>query len=107
MKSQSKLLRLTLAAAFILLLSGQTGAGERLEPGGSYYFDAFDPTQKPWNPGYSLNYEEVFKNYLFFEVVVAPSGREITVNRYIRNNKADSEQYRLNPDGSLSRISGD
>lgn len=102
MKNQLNLARLILAAIF-LALTGQAVAGERFGPGIPYYFDTFDPAQKPWNPGQDLNYEEVFKSYLFFEITFAPSGREITVNRYIRNNKTDSEQYRINPDGSLSK----
>lgn len=87
----------------LLLLTGQARADGRFEPGVPYYFDTFEPAQKPWNPGHDLNYEEVFKNYLFFEIILTPSGKEITVNRFIRNNKVDSEQYLINPDGSLSR----
>ena len=90
-------------AAIFLIATGQARADGRFEPGASYYFDSFEPAQKPWNPGHDLNYEEVFKNYLFFEIIFAPSGKEITVNRFIQNNKVDSEQYLLNPDGSLSR----
>ena len=101
MKNKSKLIYYILVTIF-LALSGQAGADERFEPGISYYFNFFEPAKKPWNPGHELNYEEVFKNYQFFEIIFAPSGKEITVNRYIQNNKADSEQYRLNPDGSLS-----
>jgi hypothetical protein len=95
-----------LAAFFLLLACQAAHAGERFTPGVPYYFDTFDPAQKPWKPGQDLNYEEVFKNHLFYEIVFSPSGSEMTVNRYIRNNKTDSEQYRLNPDGSLSRAPG-
>lgn len=92
--------------AALLVLAGQACAGEHFTPGVPYYFDSFDPAQKPWKPGYDLNYEEVFKNHLFYEIVFSPSGREMTVNRYIRNNKTDSERYLLNSDGSLSRQPG-
>jgi len=88
--------------ALLLILTGQTGAAEHFEPSMPYYFDSFEPAKKPWNPGQELNYEEVFKNYLFFEIIFSPSGKEITVNHYIQNNKTGSEQYLLNPDGSLS-----
>lgn len=97
--------RVILVAALILM-AGQACAAERFTPGIPYYFDSFDPIQKPWKPGYDLNYEEVFKNHLFYEIIFSPSGKEMTVNRYIRNNKTDSERYSLNPDGSLSRQPG-
>ncbi|MBI5659439.1 MAG: hypothetical protein HZC43_07785 [Nitrosomonadales bacterium] len=102
MKNRLYLAGLTLAA-ILLALTWQADAGEHFGSGIPYYFDTFDPAQKPWNPGQDLNYEEVFKNHLFFEIIFAPSGMEITVNRYTRNNKTGSEQYRINPDGSLSR----
>lgn len=95
-----------IVAAILLTATGQAHADGRLKPGVPYYFDTFEPAQKPWNPGHDLNYEEVFKNYLFFEIILAPSGKEITVNRFIRNNKVDSEQYLINPDGSLSKKQG-
>jgi hypothetical protein len=106
-KNQKKSMSFLVAlAAFLLVLAGQASAGERFVPGMPYYFDAFDPAQKPWKPGSDLNYEEVFKNYLFYEIIFSPSGTEMTVNRYIRNNKTDSERYQINPDGSLSRQAG-
>ncbi|MBI4936773.1 MAG: hypothetical protein HY846_00885 [Nitrosomonadales bacterium] len=94
---------LTALVVFFLVMAGQVCAGERFVPGMPYYFDVFDPAQKPWKPGYDLNYEEVFKNYQFYEIIFSPSGTEMTVNRYIHNNKTDSERYQINPDGSLSR----
>lgn len=103
MKRQPKFFRFVYAAIF-LVLPIQANAGTRFQPGATYYFDAFDPAQKPWSPGFDLNYEEVFKNYEYYEIVFSSSGKEFTVNRYLRNSKKDSEQYRLNPDGSISRI---
>lgn len=100
MRFQAILLSVLLAPA------GQACAGERFTPGVAYYFDSFDPTQKPWKPGYELNYEEVFKNYQFYEIIFSPNGAEMTVNRYIRNNKSDSERYSINRDGSLSTRPG-
>lgn len=102
-KRQARFRLLVCAAIFLLSLPMQANAGTRFQPGATYYFDAFDPNQKPWNPGHDLNYEEVFKNYEYFEIVFFPSGKEFTVNRYIRNRKTDSEPYLLNPDGSISR----
>lgn len=105
MKYKSRLINTALSALFFIL-PGQADAGERFEPGTPYYFDSFEPARKPWDPGQKKNYEEVFKNYLFFEIIFSPSGKEITVNRYIQNNKTSSEQYLLNPDGSLANKRG-
>lgn len=100
-------LRIINAAFFtFLMLTWQAGAAGHFEPDAPYYFDSFEPTKNPWNPGQKLNYEEVFKNYQYFEIIFAPSGKEITVNRYIQNTKKDSEQYLLNPDGSISKKLG-
>jgi len=76
---------------------------KRFIPGMSYYFEHFDPVQRPWNPGPDLNIEEVFKNYQFFEIVVGDDNKEFTVNSFIKGNKASSEKYRLLPDGSLQK----
>lgn len=105
MKYTSMLINAALIAQF-LILPGPARAGGQFEPGTPYYFSSFEPAKKPWNPGQELNYEEVFKNYLFFEIIFSPSGKEISVNRYIQGNKADSEQYLLSPDGSLSKKPG-
>ena len=102
-KRQTGFLLLICAAIFLYLLPMKSNADPHFLPGTTYYFDAFDPGQRPWNPGHDLNYEEVFKNYEYFEIVFSPSGKEFTANRYIRNSKTDSEQYLLNPDGSISR----
>lgn len=102
MKYKSKLINAALIA-LLLILPEQAGAGGRFEPGTPYYFDSFEAAKNPWDPGQEKNYEEVFKNYLFFEIIFSPSCKEITVNHYTQNNKTSSEQYLLNPDGSLSR----
>lgn len=84
-----------------VLLSATAIAGATLKPGETYYFDSFDPTVKPWNPGEGLNIEEVYKNYQYYEVVVDKTGKGITVNRYIQNARDRSDKYLIRPDGSL------
>jgi len=74
-----------------------------LMPGTANYFESFDPNQQPWQPGLNLNYEEVFKNYEFYEIVPDQNGSEITVNHYIRGDKAGSEKYLILPNGSLRK----
>lgn len=76
---------------------------EKLKPGLKYYFDNFDPEQKPWNPGRDLNIEEVFKNYQYVEIVLGHDGREITVTHFTQGSKKHTEKYLLMPDGSLLR----
>ena len=91
------------AVALVLasLFSATAIAGAALKPGETYYFNSFDPTLKPWNPGEGLNIEEVYKNYMYYEVVVDKAGREITVNRYIQGTKDRSDKYLIGPDRSL------
>ena len=74
---------------------------DKMSPEISYYYEHFDPGQRPWKPGGNLNIEEVFKNYQFYEIVLDMDGKEITVNEYIRGSKAGSEKYLVLPDGSL------
>ncbi|MCE5182241.1 MAG: hypothetical protein LLG15_10615 [Betaproteobacteria bacterium] len=97
MKKNVRVVALILAAMFSLAAI----AGTTLKPGETYYFDNFDPTLKPWSPGEGLNIEEVYKNYLYYEVVIDKAGRGITVNRYIQNARDRSDKYLVRPDGSL------
>ncbi|MDO8812951.1 MAG: hypothetical protein Q7J38_13120 [Gallionella sp.] len=95
------------AAAFCLLILMATAGGaslaDQLTPGMPHYFDSFDAGQRPWEPGQSLNIEEVFKNYQYYEIMLDRDGKEIVVNQYIRGSKADSAIYRILPDGSLQK----
>jgi len=90
-----------IAAVVLAALFSVAAAAETLQPGGTYYFGSFDPAMKPWSPGEGLNIEEVFKNYMYYEVVVDKAGRGITVNRYIQNARDRSDKYLIRPDGSL------
>ncbi len=90
----------------VLLAPSAAGAApsmERFTPGTPYYFEHFDPSRQPWDPGQDLNFEEVFKNYQYYEIVFERSGQEITVKRFIQNLKDGSESYLLMPDRSLRK----
>lgn len=76
---------------------------ERFTPGTPYYFEHFDPSSRPWDPGQDLNFEEVFKNYQYYEIVFERGGREITVKRFIQNQKDGSENFLVMPDRSLRK----
>ena len=96
-------------ALFCLLMlplsAGAASLADKFAPGTPYYFDSFDPGQRPWTPGQHLNIEEVFKNYQYYEIVLDQGDGGITVNHYIRGSKAGSEKYRILPDGSLQKNS--
>ncbi len=94
------------ATGFLLIPMSAAGAAtpaDRLTPETSHYFDSFDATQRPWEPGHPLNIEEVFKNYQYYEIRLDRDGKGIVVNQYIRGSKAASEKYRVLPDGSLQK----
>jgi hypothetical protein len=96
------------AALLLLTTAVAVGAApdvhpDKLKPGSKYYFDNFDPEQKPWNPGRDLNIEEVFKNYQYVEIVLDQDGRGITVTYFIQGSKKNTAKYLLMPDGALLR----
>lgn len=106
----NNLLISNIAALLLLTTTVAVGAApdpdvhpDKLKLGSKYYFDSFDPEQKPWNPGRDLNIEEVFKNYQYVEIVLDHDGRGITVTHFIQGNKKDTAKYLLMPDGSLLR----
>lgn len=83
------------------LSAGAASLAERFTPGMPYYYEYFDPGQRPWKTGQPLNIEEVFKNYQYYEIEFDQDGKGITVNSYIQGNKAGSKKFRILPDGSL------
>lgn len=94
------------AALCLIVPASAVGAApfaEKFTPETAYYFDHFDPGEQPWKPGQHLNFEEVFKNYQYYELMLDRDGREMTVIQYIRGGKAGSEKYLVLPDGSLRK----
>jgi hypothetical protein len=97
-----------LAAIFLLAFIHAASAAslkDKFMPGTPYYFTDFDPGKQPWEPGQFLNFEEVFKNYQYYEIVFDQDGNGITVNHYLRGNKESSEKYLVFPDNSLKKMS--
>jgi hypothetical protein len=95
-----------LAAILLLVLTYAASAAsvaDKFTPGTPYYFDHFDPVQKPWDPGQYLNIEEVFKNYQYYEIVFDQDGKGIMVYRYLRGTKEGSDKYLVLPDNSLQK----
>jgi len=101
--SMSQGVRVAAAVIAILFSFGVSAASlaEKFQPGVPYYFENFDPAMKPWDPGQDLNIEEVFKNYVYYEIIFDQSGREITVNRYLQNRKERSDRFLVRPDLSI------
>lgn len=87
----------------LLLAADAASLADKFTPGIPYYYDNFDPQQQPWEPGQHLNFEEVFKNYQYYEILLDQDGRGITVNQFIRGGEADSKKYLILPDGSLQK----
>ncbi|MDP2785249.1 MAG: hypothetical protein Q8O38_11745 [Sulfurimicrobium sp.] len=99
-------MRILLAAVF-LWLAGVAAAGASelpFSPDTPYYFEHFDPQQKPWQPGHGLNIEEVFKNYQYHEIRFVKNSREIQVTHYVQGRKEGREIYRIKPDGTLEKL---
>ena len=71
-----------------------------------YYFEYFEPAQRPWKPGPHSNIEEVFKNYQYYEIEFDQDARGITVNHFIKGSMVGSEKYMVLPDGSLQKMDG-
>lgn len=87
----------------LLLAADAASLADKFTPRVPYYYDNFDPGQQPWEPRQYLNFEEVFKNYQYYEIVIDQGGEEITVNQFIRGDKVGSEKYLVLPDGSLRK----
>ena len=73
-------------------------------PGATYYFDEFEPNQKPWVPGEIRNIEEVFKNYQYVEIVLDSDGSKITVTQYVQGRNKQVTRYRISPERGLQKV---
>lgn len=94
---------LFIAALFsINALAYNSYAAGKCRPNTPYYFSEFNPAS--WKVENELNYEEVYKNFEYFEVFFNRSCDEIAVKKYVKGQLSSSERYKLNPDGSLSLV---
>ncbi len=96
----------TLLAAIFLsqffLVALNASAAGKCRPNSPYFFSEFNPSS--WEVEDEVNYEEVYKNFEYFEVIFNKSCDEITVKKYIKGEFGSSEKYQLNADGVLSKI---
>lgn len=82
----------------LMTAAGAATPAVSFTPETSHYFNRFDPSQRPWEPGQPLNIEEVFKNYQYFEILLDRDDQGMVVNQYIRGSKTSSENtgsYRM------------
>jgi hypothetical protein len=93
---------LSKAISISLLLASGALAEERCSPDRPYYFSEFNPAT--WKVENEQNYEEVYKNYEYFEVLFSRTCDEIMVKKYVKGRFSAAERYRLSIDGSLDRI---
>ena len=68
-----------------------------------YYFSEFNPSS--WKVENELNYEEVYKNFEYFEVFFNKSCDEVTVKRYKKGEFDSSEKYKVDSDGTIQKAS--
>lgn len=96
----------TLLAAIFLsqlfLVTVNAPAAEKCRHATPYYFSEFNPAS--WKVEDELNYEEVYKNFEYFEVTFNKSCDEITVKRYRKGAVETLKKYRLALDGTLQEL---
>lgn len=92
-----------LAAIFLsqILVTVNASAAEKCRPNTPYYFSEFHPAS--WKVEDELNYEEVYKNFEYFEVSFNNSCDEITVKRYMKGQFDSIEKYKVDSDGSIKK----
>ena len=94
----------------LLVLLNEAFAGmplPRFAPGTPYYFDEFHPEVTPWTPGPERNFEEVFKNYRYFELIFDDGGSTFTVRHYQQGNLTETKRFRIRDAGSLQPLDDD
>ncbi len=96
----------TLAAISLLLLmtgfSGETlSRPENIKPGLSYFADEFTVNESVAELGEEKNYEEVFKNYEYYEMIYDEQKRPAVFRAYKRGEVVSTEYYFYGNDGKL------
>lgn len=90
---------------FIISFFFQTGASFaewKCRPGSPCFYTEFDPAS--WKIENELNYEEVYKNFEYFEVIFNKGCEEITVKKYRKGTVETLKKYRLAVDGTLQGL---
>lgn len=86
---------------FMLLSLNESSAAGKCRHDIPYYFSEFNPSS--WKVENELNYEEVYKNFEYFEVFFNKSCDEVTVKRYKKGEFDSSEKYKVDSDGTIQK----
>ena len=96
--------RLLLAIFLLLAFSNFSEARpERIKPGLSYYSEDCSTKGKVSDISEEKNYEEVFKNYEYYEAVYDDKKRVKIFRAYKRGEILLTERYVYRPDGRLAK----
>ena len=99
-----KTIRLLLAAFILLAAAGLSeGRPERIKPGLSYYSEDCITKGNVSDIAEEKNYEEVFKNYEYYEAVYDDKKRVKTFRAYKRGEIVLTKRYFYRPDGRLAK----
>ena len=96
--------RLLLTTLILLAVAGLSEARpERIKPGLSYYSEDCITKGKVSDIDEEKNYEEVFKNYEYYEAVYDDLKRVRIFRAYKRGEVLLTERYFYRPDGRLAK----
>ncbi len=100
-----KKVKLLLITIFILSASASLSEArpERIKPGLSYYSEDYSTVDKVSDIAEEKNYEEVFKNYEYYEAVYDDKKRVKTFRAYKRGEIVLTKRYFYRPDGRLAK----
>ena len=100
----NKTIRLLLSV-FILLAAADFSEArpERIKPGLSYYSEEYTTAGNVSDIAEEKNYEEVFKNYEYYEAVYDDLKRVKIFKTYKRGEVVLKEEYFYAPDGRLAK----
>jgi len=68
------------------------------------YFNEFRPSVYPWKESECLNYEEVFKNYQFYESTLDQKTKILTVQFYKQGQVTETKKYQIQDNQKLKEL---
>ncbi len=93
-----------LTLSFLVILTLRAYANpENIKPGSSYFSDDYSVKGKISQLGEEKNFEEIFKNYEYYEAIYDERGRISIFKIYKRGEVILTEEYSYNPDGKSGK----
>jgi len=68
------------------------------------YFNDFRHSTYPWKESECLNYEEVFKNFQFYESTLDQKSRTLTVKFYKQGQVVEIKKYQIQENQKLKEL---